>query len=149
MDESRLNLKLRKIPEYQGSFAVNELHQIKLTQRTLVAVNLDDRESSGSHWIGLCITNEDVFICDSLGGLTPDVFPTPLVSFLFQLTKTRKLTITKQLQPEKSILCGYYVIFFIRQLSKTSFKNFISVFSKNLEQNDVIIKFLVKYFVAS
>ena len=145
MDENLLNRKLRGLSNYQGSFAINELNQIKLRQNTLVAVNLDERDNVGSHWIGLFIDKDKVIICDSLGGVMPTkVFPTNLVKFLYRLTQTRQLLITKQLQPEDSGLCGYYVVHFIKVLSSGSFNDFISVFSSNLQQNDVIIKFLVK-----
>ena len=144
MNENVLNQKLADIANYQGSFAADELNQIKLVPKTLVTVNLDKRSETGSHWIGLYIDKHMVIICDSLGGIIPSAeFPHDLVQFLYRLTISRQLIITKQLQPDNSSLCGFYVVHFIRELSRGSFYDFISVFSNNLRQNDILIKFLV------
>ena len=145
MDEFQLNRKLRKEKNYLGSFALDELNEIKIDIfPSFLIINLDNRENTGTHWIALAVFENVVYICDSLGGLLPDEsIPTPLVNFLHVLLISRKLCITKQLQPIDSDTCGCYcVIFILLMQQKKSFKHFLQLFTNNLRQNDKIIKFL-------
>ena len=72
MNEHRLNELLKNVANYQGSFAIDELDQIKLNRQTFFVVNLDERKSKGNHWIGIAVYLNTVYICDTLGGLLPD-----------------------------------------------------------------------------
>ena len=147
MDEKRINLLLKNVPNYQGSFAVDELNEIKVSfYPTFVVINLDKRENEGTHWIAIAIYQTQMFICDSLGGLLPDeTFPQPLVDFIYPLAKMRKLHITKQLQPLNSTLCGLYCVTFIKEMAEHNcFSEFIRLFSTNYLQNDTLVKFLNK-----
>ena len=90
MNEQRLNSLLKTVSNYQGSFAVDELNQVKISQPTLLVVNLDDRKSRGSHWIGVAINMKTVYICDTLGGLLPNKkTPNKWIQFLRLLTEKR------------------------------------------------------------
>jgi len=145
MQEHRLNQLLKKMPRYQGSFALDELKNVEIkTFPEFIVVNLDNRNENGSHWIALAIYQSHVFICDSLGGIMPDKkFPSALINFLHILLFTRKLFITKQLQPIESDKCGEYAVAFVREMSRhNSFCSFMTLFTTNLRQNDTIISFL-------
>jgi hypothetical protein len=147
MDENQINEKLQKNQKYQGSFALDELKEINVAdQPTFAIINLDPRGATGSHWIAIGIYFHDIYICDSLGGLLPsENFPTELVRFLSVLSVTRNIHITKQLQPQSSALCGLYCITFVNEMSKSnSFYDYIKLFSTNLYQNDVIVRFINK-----
>lgn len=147
MDEEKINQQLQNIENYQGSFAVDELNEIKLAYYpTMVIINLDKRSMGGSHWISVAVYKTKVFICDSLGGVKPNnPFPPELSFFLNNLLRKRRLLITKRLQPINSQLCGLYCITFVKELSKNNcFYDFLNLFSCNLQQNDDIIKFLNK-----
>ena len=146
MNENQINESLEKIKTYQGSFALDELKEINVSrQPTFAVINLTTREAGGNHWIAIAIYFKDIFICDSLGGLIPSKnFPTQLVDFLHNLSCTRNIHITKQLQPLSSDLCGLYCITFVKEMTKSSFYDFISLFSTNLYQNDVIVQFVNK-----
>ena len=146
MEENRINEKLQEIPKYQGTFAIDELNEINVfEQPTFAIINLDPRAARGVHWIAIAIFFKDIYICDSLGGLVPNQkFPSALVRFLRNLAVTRNIHITKQLQPTDSPYCGLYCITFVQEMFKSSFYDFISLFSTNLKQNDVIIKFINK-----
>ena len=86
----------------------------------------------------------EVYICDSLGGIMPDKkFPTALINFLHLMLFSRVLIITKQLQPLDSEKCGQYAVVFIKEMSKNnSFQNFMKLFTHDFKQNDNIISFL-------
>ena len=145
MDEQTLNQRLKNIPRYQGSFALDELKNVEIkTFPEFLVVNLENREEGGNHWIGIGIYQTRVYICDSLGGILPDKkIPSALVNFLHILLHSRKLFITKQLQPLDSNKCGQYCVVFVKEMAKHhSFDSFIRLFSQNLQQNDVVISFL-------
>ena len=145
MNEVQINSVLRHISNYQGTFALDELQQVKLSEEsTFLIINLDKRSQTGSHWIALAINLTNIFVCDSLGGLLPTKsFPRALIAFLAPLLKSRNLFMTKQLQPERSNLCGFYVILFVLEMARHhSFYDFVTVFSSNLQSNDNIIRFL-------
>lgn len=147
MDEEKINHQLQNVANYQGSFAVDELNEIKLAYYpTIVIINLDERSMEGSHWISVAIYKTNLFICDSLGGIIPtNRFPTELTNFLNNLLQTRLLHITKRLQPLDSELCGLYCITFVKEMSQHNcFCEFLKLFSCNLQQNDIIVKFLNK-----
>ena len=145
MDEQRLNQLLKNVPRYQGSFALDELKNVEIkTCPEYIVVNLENRNEPGNHWIALAIYQNRVFICDSLGGLLPDnKLPSALINFLHTLLFSRKLFITKQLQPLDSDKCGNYCVTFIKEMSRHhSFNSFMQLFTTNLRQNDQIISFL-------
>ena len=147
MNEQEINSKLKRNTAFLGTFAINELDEIKINNFPAFAViNMGERLSDGIHWIALAIYFNDLYLCDSLGGLTPESsIPQQLVKFLHPLLINRKFHMTKQLQPETSGLCGLYCTTFINVMSEThSFCKFISLFTSNLYQNDHIIKFLNK-----
>ena len=144
MNEHRLNGLLKNVSNYQGSFAIDELDQIKLSHQTFFVVNLDERKSKGNHWIGIAVYLKTVYICDTLGGLFPDDRqPIEWIYFLKNLLATRNLVMTKQLSDKG--FCGLYSVTFIKIMSLTnSFCDFISLFSSDLSTNDTVVKFLNK-----
>ena len=147
MEESEINHQLKSKREYLGSFAVDELTQVKVTSYPcFIIINLDKRKQGGSHWIALAIYMKRLYICDSLGGILPDdTMSYEIVKFLRSLLYNRTLCITRQLQPLHSELCGYYCILFIKQMATNhSFIDFINLFTKDKIQNDKIVTFLNK-----
>lgn len=146
MNEQHLNNLLRNVPNYLGSFAADELNEVKITENpTLLVVNYDERSDKGSHWIGVAIFLKDVYICDSLGGIAPTKrLSQGWINFLYLLSRSRNLIITKQLQPIDSAFCGLYVATFVKELSRNTFEDFLRLFTEDLRKNDVIVQFLYK-----
>ena len=146
MNEQHFNSLLKDVPNYLGSFAADELNEVKITKNpTLLVVNYDERSDTGSHWIGVAIFLKHVYICDSLGGIAPTKnISQGWINFLYLLSRTRNLVITKQLQPKQSAFCGLYVVTFIKEMSQNSFSDFLRLFTDDLKKNDVIVQFLYK-----
>ena len=148
MDELEINQKLKNVKQYLGTFALDELNEIKIHNLPVFfIVNLDRRQyGHGNHWIGIGVYLKTLFICDSLGGLQPDdSFPTELVTFLNHMLRKRKLEMTKQLQPLESDTCGFYCVTFVKEMAKSNnFNDFLSLFTDNYSNNDLVIKFLNK-----
>ena len=145
MDENQLNKLLRNVSRFQGSYALDEIDDIETKLfPTFFVINLDTRVSGGSHWIAFAVYQNNVFICDALGGLIPGKhFPKQLINFLHLLIQNRHIYITKQLQPASSSKCGNYCVLFIKEMSKSNnFSSFLSLFTSDLVQNDKIVSFL-------
>ena len=151
MNEQHLNNLLKNVPNYHGSFAANELNEVKINDSpVLLLVNYDERSDIGSHWIGVAIFLKQVYICDSLGGIAPTKYLSQgWINFLYILSQTRELIMTKQLQPIESYRCGLYAALFINEMSRNSFQDFLKVFTNDLQKNDVIVQFLYKHKIKS
>ena len=145
MNEQELNNLLARVPDYQGSFAVNELNQVELKYPALFVVNLDERNDEGTHWIGLAVYFKTVYVCDTLGGLIPNKkTPVKWIHFLKLITDHRKLVVTKRLS--QTGLCGLFCVTFIKEMAASNnFSEFIKLFSSDLSTNDIIVKFLNKH----
>ena len=147
MDENELNRRLKSVPNYLGSYAVDELDEIKVsTLPFFITINLDTRIGGGTHWIALGIYENEVYVCDPLGGLLPGkIKPQRLLDFLHLFTTNRKLFLTKQLQHSSSGTCALYCITFILQMSENNcLGDFLRMFTSDLRKNDRTIKFLNK-----
>ena len=147
MYENEINQNLKNVASYLGSFALDELNEIKIsTFPIFLVINLDTRSEIGSHWIALAIYMTDIYLCDSLGGIKPTTrMPNCLINFLHRLVLTRKLHMTCRLQPIESDLCGYYCILFVKEMFiHNCFSEFLSLFTRDTSRNDEIVKFLNK-----
>ena len=148
MNEQELNQLLKSEKNYLGSFAADELNQVKIRDSpSLLIVNYDNRSDTGSHWIGVAIFLKDVYICDSLGGIAPTKnLSQGWINFLYLLSRSRNITLTKQLQPIDSSLCGLYAVTFVKEMASGSFEAFLRLFTTDLNTNDEIIQFLTRVY---
>ena len=150
MDENQINVVLNNVPGYLGTFALDELVNLKVRIfPSFLIINLDLRENSGTHWIAIAIYLNDVFICDSLGTLVPNNrFPVELINFLHIISYKKSIHITQQLQSDYSSLCGQYASYFINQMAKSNlYGKFLSNFSSNFILNDAVIEILYKSII--
>ena len=147
MDENQINVVLNNVPGYIGTFALDELVNLKVRIfPSFLIINLDLRKNSGTHWIAIAIYLNDVFICDSLGTMVPNNrFPEELINFLHIISYKKSIHITQQLQSDYSSLCGKYSSYFISQMAKSNlYGKFLSNFSSNFILNDAVIEILYK-----
>ena len=147
MLENQLNGRLKSAKRFVGSYAADELKDVELKfYPSFLVINLGEHNLLGSHWIALAIYDNDIYICDSLGGITPDKkVPVEIINYLDLVSKHRTLYITKQLQPLTSDKCGEYCVLFVKEMLKNhSFCQFLSLFTLEKERNDKIVNFLTK-----
>jgi len=145
MDENEINAALNNVPGYLGTFAMDELRDLKIRIfPSYLIVNLDKRGNEGTHWIAIALYLNDVFVCDSLGTILPnDQLPQQLIDFLHIVSFKKKLHITKQLQKLTSSLCGEYTVYFVYTMSSNhSYESFLCNFGQDCVLNDVIIHLL-------
>lgn len=147
MDENELNDQLKNEKNYLGTYAIDELRDIKVSFfPSFCIVNLDRRSSGGSHWIALAIYENQIFICDSLGGVRPSPdTPKQIINFLAPFLAHRKVIMTRKLQPDDSDTCGLFCVTFINEIAKyNSICEFLKLFTSDNIQNENIVKFLNK-----
>ena len=99
MEESVINNQLKRVPNYLGSYAVDELHDLKVSYYpSFIIINLDERHGTGTHWIAVAIYQNTIYLCDSLGGINPTrTIPIQLINFLHAFTTKRKLALSVKL----------------------------------------------------
>lgn len=106
--------------------------------------NLENHEQDGSHWVALILLKENCFYFDSFGIVPPE-------DMYHLLTKNYKKVYYNKvcIQNLKSILCGWYCIYFIYFMTTHNkddndyikkFEEFIYLFNNNTSKNDKILK---------
>ena len=147
MNENEINKKMRKVYNYLGTYALDELQNLRIRLfPSFLIINLDLRKNSGTHWIGLALYHNDIYVCDSLGTILSTFrFPTELVNFLHLISFKKQLHITNQLQSLSSTNCGKFCTVFIYKMSiSNNYLSFLSYFCKDVDLNDCIINLLEK-----
>ena len=131
---------LKKTPYYRGCYMSNTLPK-KILPNEITVVNLDSQQNPGTHWC--LIYNSDRFnyaIYIDTFGLIPNIATT---QYLYTSGK-KVLYSTTQIQHIKSVLCGYYCIYFAKELSKgANLYDLLYSFSFDHTVNEQIIS---KYF---
>ena len=114
----------------------------KIEDNGSYVVNLDKQKNNGTHWVGIYNNpnNDYVFYFDSFG--SPPNIDTE--RFLRTSGKPIKMN-TSALQYLKSKACGYFVIYFIKEMNKHNdpYKVLYSMNQFNSIDNELMIK---KYF---
>ena len=132
---------------FLGVYGSDELSNLKiLSYPVFVIVNLDKISDKGRHWICLRLGKTTVELFDSLGGNPKiwDFYPSDLINFLENFSRTHVITVSPVLQPFWSTFCGLYCIFFVRFRQKYDFCYLVNFFSSNLETNDYKLLYLLK-----
>ena len=129
-------------PDFIGCFAENELEHLYLgALPCYIIVNLDSNEMPGSHWMAIGIFKDSLEIFDSLGFnvLNWPRVPIYLLRFLHRLSLFRTVSCSKRLQPDNSVLCGFYALLYIKFRPYFSFHFLENIFSVDLDKNDCIL----------
>ena len=139
LTSTKINHLLKCTPNFLGCYAENELENLTLQSfPCFIIVNIDSNNMPGSHWVALGLFRDRIEIVDPLGF---NIFnwsriPCGLMKFCHRLAVNRKIFVSKRIQPRKSILCGFYCIFYILYRHYFSFSFIFSVFSTALKSND-------------
>ena len=122
-----------KIPNFKGIFARDEVMPRK---HSPCIINLDSLENAGTHWVCCVPGGRALWYFDSFGMGFPQEF------------KSSKPVIwnSSQLQNIKSVLCGYYCLYFLHQWAQgKDFYDILKPFSlSDTMQNE---KFIKEYFL--
>jgi hypothetical protein len=136
--------KIQKIlnccKSFLGCFASDQLENLSLSffPCTFI-VNTDKDGMSGTHWICIRISKRKVEMFDSLGLIYENKLPIEILTFLQRFAVSRDIKFNKRLQPDSSVLCGFYCIFFIFLRQFCSFGQIQKYFVDDLNKNEKII----------
>lgn len=139
--KTKLNLEVEVRPYFKGIFAFNEI-PTKLKKHCFIIINKDTISERGSHWFSVANYRDEIEIFDSLGTNAEFAFSNfshlgPHVNFNGE-----------QFQPNSSVLCAKYAIYFCvnRVLNpEVSFENLLEeIFvTEDLNRNEEIVQ---RYF---
>ena len=111
-------------PRFNGVYSRDNLTEIK---DGVYVINLDEDSDIGTHWVALCVNNNDVTYFDSFG---VEHIPKEIKAFI-----DRSLSITTnifRIQAYDSIMCGYFCIGFIDfMLAEKTLTEFTNLFLPN------------------
>ena len=127
-------------PRFNGVYSRDNLTEIK---DGAYVINLDEYSDIGTHWVALCVNNNDVTYFDSF---SVKHIPNEIKEFIDN--KNIKTTIFR-IQAYDSIMCGYFCIGFIGfMLAGKTLTEFMNLFSPiNVKKNDdIILNYFTKIF---
>jgi hypothetical protein len=94
---------------FKGVFASDQVKDIFLKEKTFVVINTDSVEGTGKHWFALFKVSNLTECFDSLG-LDADILKKRLESFRGDL---KPIVFNESpVQPETSVLCGWFCCYF-------------------------------------
>lgn len=111
-------------------------------------LNLDESQNEGTHWTAFIITEDYILYCDSFGMPPPeDVYNS------FLSTKKDLLLNQIQYQDVKSVLCGWFAVYFLYCMIYlkvdgvlNKYKRFVAQWDKkNLKNNDRVKAILLSF----
>ena len=142
LDSIYLNTTLKCYPSYIGCYSEDQVDELVFGKfPCFLIVNIDSSNMPGSHWITLGIFQKHIEVFDPLGF---NIFnwsrvPCTLISFIHRLSVTRKILISKRVQPDTSTLCGFYCLFYLFLRKTKSMRTILSFFNEKLSLNDNVL----------
>lgn len=113
-------------------------------------INLQNSYAGGgTHWTAFIIKKDITIYFDSYGVPPPNI----LLNFIHRFNKSSKIIYSiDQIQHYKSVLCGYYCLYFHYYFNKNKIKNYTTLLNKhnslyvykNRKLNDKILQELIK-----
>jgi hypothetical protein len=136
-----LDYYLDSVNNYRGTFMSDTLPK-KIKSDESCVINLDIDKNNGTHWV--CVynspKNKHIYYIDPFG-----LPPSKRIHNYLKTSKKECLYNNQQLQYINSVLCGYYCVMFILELSKgEDIYDILSKFKFNPIENEKII---TKYFM--
>ena len=138
------NKKIEKIlnccKSFIGCFACDQLETLSLNYFPCVLiVNTDKIDQPGSHWIVIRVSRSKVEMFDSLGLLYENRIPIQILVFIQRFSISRSFKFNQRFQPDSSVLCGFYCIFFVFLRQFCSFRKIQLMFCDDFVKNDQLI----------
>lgn len=120
-----------------GCFSRDQLENLSLSYfPCYLIVNTDKDGMPGAHWICFRISKRKVEMFDSLGLIYENKLPLEILAFIQRFSISRDIKFNKRLQPDSSVLCGFYCIFFSFMRQFCSLSRIQKYFDDDLNKND-------------
>ena len=130
--------KLFEIKDFIGVFAVDELISIPKRRTGLVIFNTDTSDSTGQHWIALCITKRKILYFDSLVSKfqeSPDF--NKYMSYTNKELVWNKIQIQSYLSDKCGIHCLVFCYAIQKNKKKKNYENFLKpFFSSSIQERE-------------
>ena len=131
---------------FKGVYSCDTIPSFAHTNPFSIIINLSSVKEPGSHFVSVFINNGKIIYYDSLG--LPSINP-HINKFLKQYANTYRSN-NMQFQCLNSIFCGYHAGLFIILMDRgMSFQKFLKLYSKNCEDNDMLVVELLKYIFST
>jgi hypothetical protein len=138
MDSRKINSLLRHTKEFIGTFARDKL-PFKVSKPAGLIANTDPISKPGEHWVAIYI--DETGFCEYFD---PYGLPPLHIEFEEFMSNNSENGIgfnSQQLQCLTCVTCGFYCVEYIRmRCKKISFCEFLSYFTKDPYNNDLIIR---------
>lgn len=143
-----LKIFLKKLLKH-NKFQVGAIDESLKFKFPLVSIiNIDTSDLPGSHWIALFAnTDKNILeVFDSFGN--NNIFYDRYLKTLTSLKGYRLVINSDQIQSERTVLCGYFCLYFLYYRSRgISFQHIMERFEKhNLKTNEILIRNFFKRF---
>ena len=146
LSSQKIKTILNCCKSFIGCFACDQLQYLSIQSFPIfLIVNTDRRGLQGSHWISIRISESKIELFDSLGLIHDNRLPMDILAFIQRFTISRQFVFNGRLQPEKSVLCGFYSILYIILRQYCSFNFINSYFGQNFHKNERIVKSFFNY----
>ena len=133
---------LRGTPHFLGCFSSDNMEHIKIKNFPVtIIVNIAESSIVHGHWLSIRLTNQTIEIFDSLG-CSPEqwgYYPKTLISFLNHFAYSHSFKTSPVLQSTGSHACGLYCVYFILFRTRLSFRQLVTEFTVDKDQNDLIL----------
>lgn len=140
-------ITLNLIKDFDGTFPINNLPITRKKNYKLI-INIDTKNLPGKHWIAVYVCGKIGYVFDPLGN------PPPLIlQHWLNKQGIRWMCNLRQVQPNDSILCGYYCIYFLFYVKDTRVEHLESLLNKlfpndmNINQHDSIVQNFSNLFI--
>ena len=122
---------------FGGIYKISQLKNVKIMSLPVSLIVWKD-----NHWMSMFITKNDMEVMDSAGLVTKVNVKNYLLKFLRLHLRDKNLSITPQLQSDRSNACAIYAMTFIIYRTSTgrSLCDFCNIFTNNPRKNCEIIK---------
>lgn len=132
---------------FLGAFAFDELPP-RLDKDFCVIVNTEPSSEAGEHWIAIVFKRGIFYFLDSYGRApSHQLFTKEFKNKIKDYFKDYRYKYNpKMIQDLFSNMCGYYCIYFIREMENKTLKQALSIFDSNLKNNDNLVKEIVDFY---
>lgn len=129
LSNTDINHIMRNKKWFKGTFMNDEVTELVFPKGDFgLCMNLDDSTNAGTHWVGIAVkADETPLYFDSYG------FPPPkdIYDWLTNHMKERKIRFSPyQVQKQKSVKCGYFVIEWLQTVFEKSAKDALAKFDQ-------------------
>ena len=132
---------------FLGAFAFDELPPRQDNDFSVI-VNTESSTEAGEHWIAIIFKKKKFYFIDSYGRSPVNaLFTKDFKNKIKDYFKDYHYKYNpRMLQDIFSNMCGYYSIYFIREMENKSLKQALSIFNSNLKNNDALVKEIVNFY---